>query len=78
MLLTLAVILLVFLVRESWVLIGILLDGASDHKSYAMIEAIIIWFLYFEFIALIGKYFESGFHFLCATLSISVSLQLFA
>ncbi|RUS67471.1 Protein PsiE [Saezia sanguinis] len=63
MLLTLAVILLVFLVRESWVLIGILLDGASDHKSYAMIEAIIIWFLYFEFIALIGKYFESGFHF---------------
>jgi protein PsiE len=28
-----------------------------------MIEVIVIWFLYFEFIALIAKYFESKFHF---------------
>ncbi|MDR2092550.1 MAG: phosphate-starvation-inducible protein PsiE [Azoarcus sp.] len=63
MLLALAVILLGFLVRETWVLVEILLSKQAGHNSYEMIEAIIIWFLYFEFIALIGKYFESRFHF---------------
>ncbi|MDR1063654.1 MAG: phosphate-starvation-inducible protein PsiE [Azoarcus sp.] len=63
MLLALAGILLAFLVRETWVLIEILLSRQAGHDSYEMIEAVIIWFLYFEFIALIGKYFESRFHF---------------
>ncbi|MCL2022226.1 MAG: phosphate-starvation-inducible protein PsiE [Betaproteobacteria bacterium] len=61
MLLTLAVILLAFLLRETWLLVEILLHG--NHDSYKIIEAVIIWFLYFEFIALIAKYFESKFHF---------------
>ncbi|MDR1229684.1 MAG: phosphate-starvation-inducible protein PsiE [Azoarcus sp.] len=63
MLLALAGILLAFLVRETWVLVEILLNRQAGRDSYEMIEAIIIWFLYFEFIALIGKYFESRFHF---------------
>lgn len=63
MLCTLAVILLAFLIRETWALVSILLKNHPDHNSYEMIETIIIWFLYFEFIALIAKFFESGFHF---------------
>jgi len=63
MLLALAAVLMVFLVRETGVLIAILFRNSPDHDSYEMIETIIIWFLYFEFIALIVKYFESRFHF---------------
>ncbi|MDR1647882.1 MAG: phosphate-starvation-inducible protein PsiE [Zoogloeaceae bacterium] len=63
MLLTLAIILLLFLLKETWILITILLKIHPGHDGYEMIEAIIIWFLYFEFIALIAKYFESKFHF---------------
>ncbi|MDR1934783.1 MAG: phosphate-starvation-inducible protein PsiE [Candidatus Accumulibacter sp.] len=64
MLCVLAVILLAFLVRETWTLILILLDSGKDsHNGYEIIEAIIIWFLFFEFIALIAKYFASKFHF---------------
>ncbi|MET1678563.1 phosphate-starvation-inducible protein PsiE, partial [Yersinia enterocolitica] len=32
-------------------------------RPYMLIEGIVIYFLYFEFIALIVKYFESGYHF---------------
>lgn len=63
MLLTLAIVLSVFLIRETWMLIDILLKNRPHLDNYEMIEAIIIWFLYFEFIALIAKYFESNFHF---------------
>ncbi|MDR2364667.1 MAG: phosphate-starvation-inducible protein PsiE [Zoogloeaceae bacterium] len=63
MLCVLVVILLCFLLRETWTLVSILLKNAPGHGSYEMIEAIVIWFLYFEFIALIAKYFESKFHF---------------
>ncbi len=63
MLLALAAVLMIFLVRETWTLISILLKDPTGHDSYEMIETIIIWFLYFEFIALIAKYFESKFHF---------------
>jgi protein PsiE len=63
MLLSLATILLFFLVKETWVLITILLEKRPGQDGYAMVEAIIIWFLYFEFVALIAKYFESRFHF---------------
>lgn len=63
MLLILAVILLAFLARETWLLITILLQSRPRPDSYEIIEAIIIWFLHFEFIALIAKYFESKFHF---------------
>ncbi len=35
--------------------------GAGDVKT--LVEGLVVYFLYFEFIALIVKYFESGFHF---------------
>jgi protein PsiE len=63
MLLMLAIVLSVFLIQETWVLISILLKNEPSHNGYAMIEGIVVWFLYFEFIALIAKYFESGYHF---------------
>ena len=63
MLCILAAILVCFLLKETWKLISILMKNFSDHNSYEMIEIIVIWFLYFEFIALIAKYFGSKFHF---------------
>lgn len=63
MLFMLAAVLSIFLVQETWMLISILLRNQPAHGSYEMIEIIIIWFLYFEFIALIAKYFESKYHF---------------
>ena len=35
----------------------------SDKLGALPIEGIVIYFLYFEFIALIVKYFQSGYHF---------------
>jgi len=63
MLCGLTVILLAFLLKETWALVLILFKHRPAYHGYEMIEAIIIWFLYFEFIALIAKYFESKFHF---------------
>jgi protein PsiE len=63
MLCALAGILLAFLLKETWILILILFKNTPRHNSYELIEVIVIWFLYFEFIALIAKYFESRFHF---------------
>ncbi|MDR2990440.1 MAG: phosphate-starvation-inducible protein PsiE [Burkholderiaceae bacterium] len=63
LLIALVIILLCFLIRTTWVLVAILLDKHSNYDGHQMIGAIIIWFLYFEFIALIAKYFESKFHF---------------
>lgn len=60
-LLCLAAILIIFLARETWALVCILLY--SDKGNYQLIEAIIVWFLYFEFIALIAKYFKAKYHF---------------
>lgn len=63
MLIVFAAILSAFLIRETWHLLEILLNNRPDNDAYQLIEAIIIWFLYFEFIALIAKYFDSKFHF---------------
>lgn len=60
--LCLAVILLVFLGKESWFL-GKTFFNAATTKSYDFVEGLLTWFLYFEFIALIVKYFQSGSHF---------------
>lgn len=62
-LMCLATLLIIFLIKETWVLISILLFSASEHANYLMIEAVIVWFLYFEFIALISKYFKAKYHF---------------
>lgn len=62
-LLLLSIILIAFLIKETWVLIHILFSMPDSTASYLLIEGIIVWFLYFEFIALIAKYFQSNHHF---------------
>lgn len=62
-LLALALILVIFLVKETIHLGKVLLISSEKDSSYQLIEGIVIYFLYFEFIALIVKYFQSGYHF---------------
>ncbi len=62
-LLILAVILIVFLGKETIHLANVLLNTGEAASAYLLVECIVIWFLYFEFIALIVKYFQSGYHF---------------
>ncbi|MCU5772643.1 phosphate-starvation-inducible protein PsiE [Erwiniaceae bacterium BAC15a-03b] len=62
-LLVLAVILIIFLGKETIHLANVLLNTGEQASSYLLIEGIVIYFLYFEFIALIVKYFQSGYHF---------------
>ncbi|GKX57652.1 protein PsiE [Leminorella grimontii] len=62
-LLLLGVILIVFLAKETYALIQVLFINSAKSSSYLLIEGIVIYFLYFEFIALIVKYFQSGYHF---------------
>ncbi len=62
-LLVLALILVVFLGKETIHLANVLFSSGEAPSSYLLIEGIVIYFLYFEFIALIVKYFQSGYHF---------------
>ncbi|GAA0478876.1 phosphate-starvation-inducible protein PsiE [Tatumella punctata] len=62
-LITLAIILVIFLGKETLHLANVLFHTGEESSSYLLIEGIVIYFLYFEFIALIVKYFQSGFHF---------------
>ncbi|MEN4560128.1 phosphate-starvation-inducible protein PsiE [Pantoea agglomerans] len=62
-LLSLAIILIVFLGKETIHLANVLFNASEQSSSYLLIEGIVIYFLYFEFIALIVKYFQSGYHF---------------
>ena len=62
-LVTLAIILVVFLGKETIHLATVLFSTSEQASSYLLIEGIVIYFLYFEFIALIVKYFQSGYHF---------------
>ncbi|MBD9660627.1 MULTISPECIES: phosphate-starvation-inducible protein PsiE [Pantoea] len=62
-LIILAIILVVFLGKETIHLANVLLSTGEQTSSYLLIEGIVIYFLYFEFIALIVKYFQSGYHF---------------
>lgn len=62
-LLSLAIILIVFLGKETIHLANVLFNTGEQASSYLLIEGIVIYFLYFEFIALILKYFQSGYHF---------------
>jgi len=62
-LLGLAAILTLFLGRETYNLALVLFVNNDESSSYLLIEGIVIYFLYFEFIALIVKYFSSGYHF---------------
>ncbi len=62
-LLGLAAILMSFIGRETYHLAMVLFVNNDQSSSYLLIEGIVIYFLYFEFIALIIKYFSSGYHF---------------
>ena len=62
-LLGLAAILMIFIGRETYHLAMVLFVNNDQASSYLLIEGIVIYFLYFEFIALIIKYFSSGYHF---------------
>ncbi|HEY0207620.1 phosphate-starvation-inducible protein PsiE [Acerihabitans sp.] len=62
-LLFLALILIVFMGKETFLLAKVLLVTGELASYYQLIEGIVIYFLYFEFIALIVKYFQSGYHF---------------
>ncbi|MCZ2259877.1 phosphate-starvation-inducible protein PsiE [Sporosarcina sp. G11-34] len=62
MLVILAIILSVVLIKELFVFGHLLLTGDhTDYKTY--LANILIFFLYFEFIAMIVKYFEEEYHF---------------
>ena len=60
-LLSLGLILVVFLGKETVHLADVLFAPEQTSK-YALVEGLVVYFLYFEFIALIVKYFQSGFH----------------
>ena len=62
-LIVLAAILAVFLGKETCNLVTVLFHRGEEQSAYLLIEGIVIYFLYFEFIALIIKYFQSGYHF---------------
>ncbi len=51
------------LAKETFTLGTVLFNASETASSYLLIEGIVIYFLYFEFIALIVKYFQSGYHF---------------
>ncbi|STU97864.1 PsiE protein [Klebsiella variicola] len=61
-LLCLGIILIVFLWKETLHLADVLFTPEPTSK-YRLVEGLVVYFLYFEFIALIVKYFQSGFHF---------------
>ena len=61
-LLCLGIILIVFLGKETLHLADVLFTPEPTSK-YRLVECLVVYFLYFEFIALIVKYFQSGFHF---------------
>lgn len=61
-LLTLGLILVVFLGKET-VHLADALFAPEQASKYELVEGLVIYFLYFEFIALIVKYFKSGLHF---------------
>lgn len=58
----LGIILIVFLGKETLHLADVLFTPEPTSK-YRLVEGLVVYFLYFEFIALIVKYFQSGFHF---------------
>ena len=60
----LSVILVILLGKQTFELGQIIVLKASDTTiAYVLAERIVVYFLYFEFLALIVKYFTAGFHF---------------
>ncbi|MDP7980614.1 phosphate-starvation-inducible protein PsiE [Bacillus multifaciens] len=61
-LIILSLVLSIFLINETITFIQYIFS-AKKYTSYDLVESIIVYFLYFEFIALIIKYFKSNYHF---------------
>ncbi|WP_246942834.1 phosphate-starvation-inducible protein PsiE [Bacillus pinisoli] len=63
-LILLAIILSFLLIKELIMFVEVLLSYDSGNKDYRLfLEHILIFFLYFEFIAMIVKYFKEDYHF---------------
>ncbi|QIF97658.1 phosphate-starvation-inducible protein PsiE [Proteus terrae] len=62
-LILLAIILIIFLVKETIILANLLFTVSDPVSIYLLVDGLIIYFLCFEFIALIIKYFQSNYHF---------------
>ncbi|ENU2133179.1 phosphate-starvation-inducible protein PsiE [Salmonella enterica] len=59
----LAVILILFLGKEIYILAGLLFSKSSIFTTHSLLESIVTYFLYFEFISLIIVYFKSKYEF---------------
>lgn len=62
-LILLAIILISFLIKETIVWSKLLFSASDSISIYLLVDELIIYFLYFEFVALIIKYFQSNYHF---------------
>ncbi len=59
-----AIVLSVLLMKETWSIFSSVVLSSEEIDSYfAFTDELLVFFLYFEFIALIVKYFKSNFHF---------------
>lgn len=59
-----SIVLSALLIYETWSLFHILFFNSENPESYYQFtDELLVFFLYFEFLALIIKYFESKFHF---------------
>lgn len=61
----LAIILCFFLIKELISLTSLIfhVKEITNHASYLLTEKIVVFFLYFEFLSLIVKYFQTNYHF---------------
>ncbi|WP_342551397.1 phosphate-starvation-inducible protein PsiE [Paenibacillus sp. FSL R7-0652] len=61
----LALALSALLISETWYIVQIVFKSffTREDSYYEMLSELLVFFLYFEFIALIVKYFKSNFHF---------------
>ena len=62
-LLLLGLILVAFLAKETLHLGEVLFQPVAENSKYSLVAGLMVYFLYFEFIALIVKYFQAGYHF---------------
>ena len=58
----LGAILSILLLMSTWSLVSIVVE-THQFNNNEILGAIVPWFLYFEFLALIAKYYQSGLHF---------------
>jgi Predicted membrane protein len=61
--LLLGLILVAFLAIETLSLVEVLFQPVAESIKYSLVAGVMVYFLYFEFIALIVKYFQAGYHF---------------